>query len=54
MDNLGTHGLSCRKTQGHFSRHVAINDMFKRSLAVAKIPSHRTNTVQHSLRLAAT
>ena len=26
VDYLGTHGLSCRKSQGHFSRHAEIND----------------------------
>ena len=40
VGHLGTHGLSCRESQGHFSRHAAIIDIVKRSLAVTKIPSH--------------
>ena len=40
VDHLGTHGLSCRKNHGHYSRHAPINDKVKRSLTVAKIPSH--------------
>ena len=40
VDHLGTHGLSCRKSQGRHPRHAAINDLLKRSLASAKIPSH--------------
>ena len=40
VDNLGTHGLSCRFSKGRHSRHAAINDSIKRSLACAKVPSH--------------
>ena len=40
MDHLATHGLSCRKSQGRHSRHAAINDLIKRSLATVKIPAH--------------
>ena len=40
VDHLATHGLSCRKSQGHHSRHAAINDLIKRSLAAVKIPAH--------------
>ena len=40
MDHLATHGLSCRKSQGRHSRHAAINDLIKRSLAAVKIPAH--------------
>ena len=39
VDHLGLHGLSCRESQGLHSRHTAVNDLFKRSLASAKIPS---------------
>ena len=38
VDHLAVHGLSCRRSQGCFSRHTAINDIIKRSLATAKVP----------------
>ena len=39
-DALATHdhGLSCIKSQGHFSRHVAINAIIHRSLAAVNVP----------------
>ena len=40
VDHLGLHGLSCRKSQGHHSRQVAINDLINRALASAQVPSH--------------
>ena len=40
VDHLGTHGLSCRFSRGRHARHAAINDIIKRSLDAAKIPSH--------------
>ena len=40
VDQLGTHGLSCRYSQGRHSRHAAVNDLVKRSLDAARIPSH--------------
>ena len=39
VDSLGTHGLSCVKSQGRHSRHAAINNIIHRSLVAAKIPS---------------
>ena len=39
VDHLGLHGLSCRKSQDRHSRHAAVNDLLKRSLASSKIPS---------------
>ena len=39
VDHLALHGLSCRKSQGRHSRHAAMNDLLKRSLVSAKIPS---------------
>ena len=36
----GIHGLSCRYSRGRHSRHAALNDIVKRSLDAAKIPSH--------------
>ena len=36
----GIHGLSCRYSRGHHSRHSALNDIVKRSLEAAKIPCH--------------
>ena len=40
VDHLATHGLCCRKSQGCHSRHAAINDLIKRSLAAVKISTH--------------
>ena len=40
MDERGLHGFSCRFSKGRFSRHSALNDLVKRSLDSAKIPSH--------------
>ena len=39
VDKWSTHGLSCYKSEGHLSRHAAFNDIIKRSLAAAQIPS---------------
>lgn len=39
VDILGYHGLSCRKSTGRWSRHAAINDILKRALTSAEIPS---------------
>ena len=39
VDKWATHGLSCYKSEGRFSRHAAFNDIIKRSLAAAHIPS---------------
>ena len=39
VDEFGAHGLSCRKSAGRHSRHSALNDIIKRSLATAEIPS---------------
>ena len=39
VNHLGLHGLSCRRSQGRHPRHAAVNDLLKRSLASAKIPS---------------
>ena len=40
VGRLGTHGLSCCFSKGRHSRHAAVNDIIKRSLASLKIPSH--------------
>ena len=40
VDASGTHGLSCEFSQGRHSRSAAMNDVLKRSLEEAKIPSH--------------
>ena len=40
VDELGTHGLSCRFSKGRHSRHAALNDIIKRALDSAKIPCH--------------
>jgi len=39
VDTSGVHGLSCRKSAGRHARHNALNDIIKRSLASAEIPS---------------
>ena len=39
MDELATHGLSCRMSAGRLSGHTAINAIVKTSLARAQIPS---------------
>ena len=39
VDELGTHGLSCRKSAGRLSRHSAINDILKRACASINVPS---------------
>ena len=40
VDLLATHGLSCRRSQGHHFRHGAVNSIIHRALASAGIPSH--------------
>ena len=44
VDEKGLYGLSCRISKGRFSRHSALNDLVKRSLDSAKIPSHLETT----------
>lgn len=39
VGDLGHHGLSCSKSAGRLSRHASINQIIKRSLASANIPS---------------
>ena len=39
VDNLGHHGLSCRFSAGRLPRHANLNDVVKRSLAAAGVPS---------------
>jgi hypothetical protein len=39
VDSTGTHGLSCRKSAGRLSRHSAVNDLIKRALSSAEVPS---------------
>jgi len=39
VDSTGRHGLSCRKSAGRLSRHSAVNDLIKRALMSAEIPS---------------
>ena len=39
VDSSGTHGLSCRKSAGRLMRYSALNDLIKRSLTTAEIPS---------------
>ena len=39
IDNLGTHGLSCRRSPGCIPRHEALNSIIQQSLTTAKVPS---------------
>ena len=39
VDHLVTHGLSCRRSLGHHSRHATLNDIIHRTLTTVKIPS---------------
>ena len=39
MDSRGLHGLSCRLSASHFPRHSAMNDVVKRVLQKAGLPS---------------
>ena len=39
VDPLGTHGLSCRWSEGRHPRHAAVNDIIHRTLTAANIPS---------------
>ena len=44
VDERGLHSLSCHFSKGRHSRHAALNDLVKRSLDSAKIPSHMEPT----------
>ena len=39
VNALGRHALSCRRSEGRHQRHAAVNDIIKRSLSAAHIPS---------------
>lgn len=39
VSQLGTHGLSCRKSEGRHSRHAAMNNIIKHALSSAGVPS---------------
>ena len=39
MDSLGLHGLSCKLSAGRHPRHSALNDVVKRYLRSAGVPS---------------
>ena len=39
VDELGTHGLSCKKSSGRYARHAHINDLIRRSLQSINVPS---------------
>ena len=39
MDSRGLHGLSCRYSAGRFPRHSVMNDVVKRALQKAGLPS---------------
>ena len=49
VDNLATHGLSCRRSEGHHPQHSALNDIIHCFLSTAHIPSCRETTgIYHS------
>lgn len=39
VDTHGLHGLSCKKSRGRHGRHAALNELIKRALASAVVPS---------------
>lgn len=39
VDVTGVHGFSCKLSAGQRSRHAAVNDLKKRVLSTANIPS---------------
>ena len=39
VDRKGRHGLSCKKAKGTFARHAHSNELIKRALATAGVPS---------------
>ena len=39
VGQLGTHGLSCKFSQGRFHRHGALNNIIHRALTTARVPS---------------
>ena len=41
VDQMGSHGLSCRRGPGRIPRHDAINDNIYRALLKAQIPSQK-------------
>ena len=45
VDDLATHGLSCRWSEGRHPHHAAVNVILHRSLSSAKIPSSLYNII---------
>lgn len=39
VDELGHHGLRCKKSVGRYARHAMVNDLIKRALITCKIPA---------------
>ena len=39
VDRLATHGLSCRKSEGHYFCHATLNDIMHRALSSTSVPS---------------
>ena len=42
VNHLGTHGLSCVRSEGRHHQHAALNDIVHRALIASHIPSRRT------------
>ena len=39
VDQLGAHGLSCKRSEGRHHRHSAVNDILHRTLRSAQVPA---------------
>ena len=39
VDQLGTHGLSCKRSEGRHHRHSAVNDILHRALRSVQVPA---------------
>lgn len=39
VDSKGRHGLKCKKSAGRWARHAELNNIIKRALATANIPT---------------
>ena len=40
VDSSGVHGLSCKKSAGRFTRHTHVNNLIKRALECAHVPTN--------------
>ena len=49
VEQFARHGLSCRHSQGRFSRHCALNNIIQHSLSAAGLPSQLEPSGPHRL-----